>query len=502
MPKLQAGSWQASEPALQTINELTTSPEQADKDLAEKLTGMCAAAIEQGFKQLPPPSEQERLLRDAETLADSLLRNSTASNLQHARAVVAAWENALPDSLNVRMLRLRLYMRDKNREEQIRLSAALMNDPGLSQDNREWVWDVQVGALLRGKPSAEDIQRAEAVVTPWLEKQPKHLRARQLLLQIHQIRHDYSAQYALATELLEDESLTGSDRSWVQHCRVDGAIKSGKAHELNQQDWDFMLERISGGAGLKRLINEHGPLLLAFAFGIGWVWLFIVAFITRCVRANNPGFWTVVLWATIILYASTVIMAPLAHRITFSLLGLAFLIFATTGSRAPLGYLVAPQAATESGKARWRGVLGWCVLALVLIHLFTQGYALAFERVMGRPLESQFVAKLLQTDTLPKLFSMVLAGGIFVPFLEEVIFRGVMQDWVGRWLPAGLCVLIVSILFGVIHGLEMAIPVAFIGVLLSLLRLRYRSLWPCIILHSLNNSVMIVLLYFIPEKLL
>jgi membrane protease YdiL (CAAX protease family) len=289
----------------------------------------------------------------------------------------------------------------------------------------------------------------------------------------------------------------------VQMYRLDGALQSGRTNELNQQDLDFMLEQFLGSnSGFKRLIDEHGPLLLAIAFGIGWAWLFIVAFITRCVRAGTPGFWMMVLWATIILYASTVIMAPLAHRISFSLLGLVFLIFATTGSRAPLGYLVPPQGATESGKARWRGVLGWCLLSLLLINLFTQGYAVAFERVMGRQLESQHVAKLLQTDTLPKLFSMVLAGGIFVPFLEEVIFRGIMQDWVGRWLPAGWCVFIVSILFGVIHGLEMAIPIAFIGVLLSLLRLRYRSLWPCIILHSLNNSVMIVLLYFIPDKLL
>ena len=503
MPKLQAGSWQASEPALHTINELATSQEQADKDLAEKLTGLFAAAIEQGINQLPPPPEQERLLRDAGDFVDLLLNKPTTIHRQRARSVIAAWEKVLPDHLKVRVLRLGLSKVEKNREAQIKQSAALMTEDVPDQNVREWARELHVDALLSGTPSADDIQQAEAVVTPWLEKEPKNTRARLLLLNIHHARHDSQAQYALATELLADETLSVQQRKQVQMHRLHGALQSGRANELNQQDWDFMLEQFLGSnSGLKRLIDEHGPLLLAIAFGIGWAWLFIVAFITRCVRTNTPGFWMVVLWATIILYASTVIMAPLAHRITFSLLGLVFLIFATTGSKAPLGYLVTPQAATESGKARWRSILGWCVLALLLINLFTQGYALAFERVMGRQLESQFVAKLLQTDTLPKLIGMVLAGGIFVPFLEEVIFRGIMQDWVGRWLPAGWCVLIVSILFGLIHGLEMAIPIAFIGVLLSLLRLRYRSLWPCILLHSLNNSVMIVLLYFIPEKLL
>ncbi len=108
---------------------------------------------------------------------------------------------------------------------------------------------------------------------------------------------------------------------------------------------------------------------------------------------------------------------------------------------------------------------------------------------------------MLQKDTLLELASVLLAGGIFVPFLEEVIFRGVVQDRFGRRLPAGWCVAVVSILFGLVHGLEMAIPIAFIGMLLSILRLRYRSLWPSIVLHSLNNSVIVIALYLEPALL-
>ncbi len=503
MPKLRSGSWQTYEVASQTINQLASSQEKADKELAEKLVGLCANAIELAIQNLPEPPEQERLFRDAEDLVNALLHEPTTANRPHAVAIISLWENAQPGNLHVRLLRLKLLVADNNREGQIKLAAALADEKDLDQSNLEYVWDVQVSALLRKKPSADDIQRAEAVLTPWLKQKPKNLRPRQLLLQIHQARKDYAAQYALATELLADENLTGSDLKWVQHCRVDGAIKTGRTHELNEQDWNFMLERITGGKKLKAFIDKHGQLLLGIAFGIGWLWLFIVAFITRCVRATSPPrFWMVVLWMTTVLYASTVIMAPLALCIAFSSLGIVFLIFGITGGRAPLGYLVPPQADSGLGRARWRGILGWCVLAFVIIQVFTQGYAWVFERVMGRALESQFVAKLLQTDTLPRLVGMVLAGGIFVPFLEEVVFRGMLQDWVGKRLSAGWCVLVVSILFGVIHGLEMAIPIAFIGMLLSFLRLRYRSLWPCIVLHSLNNSVMIILLHFIPEKVL
>ncbi len=408
----------------------------------------------------------------------------------------------MPDDLRVRLLRLRLHVVDKNRAEQIRLSAALMDDENLKSGMREWVLDMHVSALLRGHPSADEIQRAEEVVTPWLEKQPQHLKARQLQLEIHHARQDWPAQYALATELLTEEELTGAARKRVRQLRLDGSVQTGRTHELNEQDWDHMLEQITGGTDLKRLIDEHRDLLLGIAFSIGWLWLLLVAFITRWWRAMPPGFWMVVLWGTTILYASTVILAPTTLCIAFSLLGIAFLIFAITGRKAPLGYLTQPQTAAGSGRASWWAVLGWCVVALVAIQAFTFAYGWAFERVMGRPLESQLVAQLLKTDTFPRLAGMVLAGGIFVPFLEEIIFRGMLQDWVGRRLPAGWCVALVSVLFGLIHGLEMAIPIAFIGVLLSIARLRYRSLWPAIILHSLNNSTVIVLLYFFPELVL
>ena len=500
LPKLEAGGWQTTEAAFHTINQLARSKEKEDKELSDKLVKLSTAAIVQGLKDMPQPPLQEQLLRDANALADSLLRNPTPGHLKHAREIVGAWEKVQPENVRVRLLRMQLHEVDKKREEQIKLAASLVEEKELDTGNRNYVRDVYVSALLHGKPHlAEDLQRAETTVNGWLKEEPQNRRARLLLLEFHHVKRDWPAQYALATELLKDEKLADSDRRYVQHCRVEGALNTGKTQELNEQDWNSMLEQITGGKGFKKFIDQNWELLLGIAFGLGWLWFLLVAWVTRSMRSRPPGLLMAVLWATIILYASTVILAPLALRITFSLLGLVFLIFATTGSKAPLGYLVAPQANNESGKASWWGVLGRCFVALVAIHFVTLGYSWAFERVMGHPLESQFVAKLMRTETLPKLAGMVLAGGIFVPFLEEVVFRGMLQDWMGRRLSSFWCVTFVSILFGVIHGLEMAIPIAFIGMQLSLLRLRYRSLWPCILLHGLNNSVTIVALYFFPD---
>lgn len=499
--KLQAGDWQSCEAALQTIDQLASSKEPADMELADKLTSWCVTAIERGIRELPQPPEQEKLLKQAYNLVYGLLSNPVETNIQRTRSVIDAWEKALPNHVIARVLRLSLSMVEKNRAEETKLSAALMDEEGLDRYTRDWARAVHVETLLHEKASAEEIQRAEAVVALWLKNQPKHTKARQLMLEIHQARQEWPEEHALAMELLADEKVTGEERAWIHRCRLEAALKLGKTNELNSQDWEFISDQIIGkDSSLKHLIKEHGQLLLGIAFGIGWLWLLIVAWITRCVRAKPPGFWMTILWSTIPLYAGTVIATPRMFCITFSLLGVVFLIFAITGRKTPLGYLVTPQTATESGKARWMGVLGWCVTAYLLIQAFAYGYAWAFERVMGRELESQFIAKLMRTDSLLGLFSMVLAGGIFVPFLEEVIFRGLLQDWVGRRLPAGWCVLIVSSLFGLLHGIEVAIPIALIGVLLSLLRLHYRSLWPCIILHSLNNSVLIIVMYFVPAS--
>ncbi len=59
--KLEAGSWQSCDKALQSIKQLTTSEAPADKELAEKLLRLCATVIEEGMQNLPTPPEQEKI---------------------------------------------------------------------------------------------------------------------------------------------------------------------------------------------------------------------------------------------------------------------------------------------------------------------------------------------------------------------------------------------------------------------------------------------------------
>jgi membrane protease YdiL (CAAX protease family) len=83
-----------------------------------------------------------------------------------------------------------------------------------------------------------------------------------------------------------------------------------------------------------------------------------------------------------------------------------------------------------------------------------------------------------------------------VPFAEELFFRGVLYRWLrDRW---GLWVGLIasSLVFGALHGdIAVAGATAVMGLVLGWFYERSRSLWPSILIHAINNTVKLVLLY-------
>jgi membrane protease YdiL (CAAX protease family) len=108
-----------------------------------------------------------------------------------------------------------------------------------------------------------------------------------------------------------------------------------------------------------------------------------------------------------------------------------------------------------------------------------------------------------ERDNLPKELgvnqgtsSMVAVAAlvaVVAPMAEELFFRGyfftALRNWRGLW-PAAI---ITGLVFGAIHAgsspAGFLAPLALLGFLLCLLYERTGSLYPCIALHSLNNSV-------------
>ena len=78
------------------------------------------------------------------------------------------------------------------------------------------------------------------------------------------------------------------------------------------------------------------------------------------------------------------------------------------------------------------------------------------------------------------------------PISEEICFRGMLYGGLRERLPRLAAALLAGVIFGGLHaltGVTAVPPLIFFGFVLALLYERTGSLWPCILLHMLNNSV-------------
>lgn len=133
--------------------------------------------------------------------------------------------------------------------------------------------------------------------------------------------------------------------------------------------------------------------------------------------------------------------------------------------------------------------LGFC-----LQYLF-QGLILIFNLEDKFPEHAQTI-KLIFEGGSPVI--VMLSVIIFAPFIEEILFRGLIINELKGKMPLILVILIQSLMFGVIHGNWLQIAYAFImGILLGLVSIWSRSIWPAIVLHmSMNGSPILISLFW------
>jgi membrane protease YdiL (CAAX protease family) len=91
---------------------------------------------------------------------------------------------------------------------------------------------------------------------------------------------------------------------------------------------------------------------------------------------------------------------------------------------------------------------------------------------------------------------LLLAGSVAAPIVEEFFFRGLLFRYLrarsGFWIGA----LVSAALFAVFHITPALMPALFVfGIVQAWLLERYDSLYPPILLHALNNGVLLVAVY-------
>ncbi|NLC32961.1 MAG: CPBP family intramembrane metalloprotease [Clostridiales bacterium] len=101
---------------------------------------------------------------------------------------------------------------------------------------------------------------------------------------------------------------------------------------------------------------------------------------------------------------------------------------------------------------------------------------------------------------LPKLsgpfeFSMAILLAAIIPAVsEEMMFRGLLQIFLRNRLSGRKDIFVVAFIFALLHfSVHGFAALFFIGLFLSMLVNRYKSLWLAIIFHILYNSIVIIL---------
>jgi len=100
--------------------------------------------------------------------------------------------------------------------------------------------------------------------------------------------------------------------------------------------------------------------------------------------------------------------------------------------------------------------------------------------------------RLLAAGPIWGLIGLVAAGAVLAPLGEELLFRGIVFGGLRRY---GLVIstLVSAVLFGLAHGINVVLPAAIVlGVLNALLYHRSRSIWPSIVSHAVNNTIVFV----------
>jgi uncharacterized protein len=136
----------------------------------------------------------------------------------------------------------------------------------------------------------------------------------------------------------------------------------------------------------------------------------------------------------------------------------------------------------------WSGV-GWLLLTWFGFVVFSAVWVTA----LGIEERDDLPDQLGADESTVALVAVAVLVCVLAPIAEEFFFRGyfftALRNWKGAWLAAVLT----GLVFGGIHAgsapAGYLVPLAVFGFGLCLLYWRTGSLYPCIALHALNNSL-------------
>lgn len=115
--------------------------------------------------------------------------------------------------------------------------------------------------------------------------------------------------------------------------------------------------------------------------------------------------------------------------------------------------------------------------------------------------------KTASTST-PLLVILVLCVIFVVPMIEELLFRGFLQNWLKKFMGQWKAVALTSFIFALFHfspsqgmgNIELLISLFVLSCFLGFVYERQKSLWAPICLHAIFNAVSIMLIFYVEKE--
>ncbi len=174
-----------------------------------------------------------------------------------------------------------------------------------------------------------------------------------------------------------------------------------------------------------------------------------------------------------------------AHILTFVLAWLVVTRFRQFPFRETLGW-------------KWNNFNFWDFL--IILGGF---YILAAVAAYYFPEQENELMRILQSSRMA-VYAVAFLATFTAPIVEEVVYRGVLYSAFQRRLGVPVGVIIVTALFALVHvpqyypSYSTIFLICLLSLVLTLVRVRTKSLLPCIVLHTVFNGIQSLLLVLQP----
>jgi uncharacterized protein len=107
-----------------------------------------------------------------------------------------------------------------------------------------------------------------------------------------------------------------------------------------------------------------------------------------------------------------------------------------------------------------------------------------------------------------QLAALILCVVLIVPVVEELLFRGFLQNWLKESMKTKYAILLTSLIFSMFHfspsqevgNIELIVSLFVLSCFLGFIYERQKSLWASISMHGLFNAISIVLIFIVDKE--